>query len=282
MLVSRPNIFLLHVLTAAPLGLYGHEAQALDEHKGTGWTLSQLSRLSGRQIVKFDKNHARLESPKTGTVSLLVGPPWKMYFFNPRKKLVFGADFANLGPVIDEGFTGGEESDVIEGTPMKEMKGAGRKVASLNTRYFFMHDSKAFRQLVTRRRSGYRETLSGLPAADAVPLVQAEYWVAADIKVPMQVSKFICKVYKMPFASGVPLRYKAKDVNGHTSVELDTFSCSLGKFKPDEFVIPKGYHRAKSYREFVFDEGAQNQALQMMQGLMDADEAAKKSRSRKK
>lgn len=48
-------------------------------------------------------------------------------------------------------------------------------------------------------------------------------------------------------------------------------------------MIPKGYRAVASFREMQFDEGAQMQALEMMQGFMDSPlERDGKSRRSKK
>lgn len=247
----------------------------------TGWSLLQFSRLSGKHNVELDSNHVKMENQKTGLVSLLTGPPWKAYFYNKHHQVIFGTDLAHLHDTFEDGFTGDAELDLIQETPLQKANNTQLNIAGLRSQHFFMRNPKA---LIARRArpKTYREQFSGLPSIEPVPMASIDYWVALDIHVPMQVTRFICEIYKMPRTTLVPLRLKAQDAIARQTIELDTFRCVEGKISPSEFAIPKGFRQAKSFREVMFDEDVQSQTIEMMQGMMgNEDEDKKSSRSDK-
>jgi hypothetical protein len=211
-----------------------------------------------------------MENLKTGLVSLLIGPPWRVHFYNNRHKVVFESNLARLRNAFEDGFTGDAELDLIQETHLERAKGTQLNIAGLRSQRFFMRNPKALIARRTRPKT-YREEFSALPSIEPVPMASIDYWVAHDIHVPLQVTKFICEIYKMPVTTLVPLRLRAQDALARQTIELDTFRSVAGKISPSEFAIPKGFRQAKSFREVMFDEGVQSQAVEMMQGMMDND-----------
>lgn len=281
MLVYRTIPFILiSAVLSFGLTLMFQPSIASGAQNTSGWTLSQLSRLFGKQTVKFDSNHVRMENLKTGLVSVLTGPPWKIAFYNPRQKLIYETDFWYLEAAMSDGFSGDGDLETIEKSTVSPASGDRLTIAGLKTNYYTMRDYTAYR---TRNvHAGKRDQMSALPSVEPMPMVSIDYWASSEIKVPPQVSLFISKLCRIPHASGIPLRVKAQDVNNRRTTVLDTYQCVAGKVPPAEFIIPKGYKRTKTFRELVFDEGTQNQALEMMRGFMDADEEAEKKPKKKK
>jgi len=235
-----------------------------------GWTLSQMNRLSGPQRVKIDRNHVKMENLKSGLIGIMTGPPWKVTFYNKQTKIILQTDYARLTTCLDEGFSGDAELDVIQSAKLKEVMGRKLTIAGQKTKLYALRNPRALAQTRTRKAT-YAEEFAAMPSVDPVPMATIDYWVASDIRVADEISDFICQIYRMPYSAAVPLRLKALDANGRSTTELDTFGCVPGKIPASEFAIPKGYRKAKGFREFVFGEGSQNQAVQMMQGFMESE-----------
>ncbi len=253
---------------------------AAETQGATGWTLYQLSRLSGKQTVKFDSNHVKMENSKTGLVSVLTGPPWKMTFYNDRQKLYFDSELWNIEVLMSEGFSGDGDLDAVEKATVHAAGGNPISLAGLKSQYYMMRNYSALSG--SQRQIANREQLAALPSVEPIPVTSIDLWVSTDIKVPSQVWSFISRMYRTPHAPGIPLRAKSQDITFKQTTILDTYKCVVGKIPLSEFALPKGYKRAKTFRDMIFDQGAQTQALEMMRGFMDSDTEAEQRKAKKK
>ncbi len=191
--------------------------------KENGWRLEYNFHDWGNLDALVFRDCARIDDKLRSWVMVLDKPGWQMTCYSPQRKTIVKMPLSAFKRALGERLGIMTASDVVPA----HWKKVG--TATINGISTIRYD-----QIIDTSQPGRLPT--------------AQYYVASDMPVAPEVSRFICKVYDQPDFHAVPIRMTKRKVE---KLKLDTRSFKPADYKPDDFKIPKGF-KTKTLEEVMF------------------------------
>jgi len=193
---------------------------------GSGWVLTQRSKELGDQYVYLSANGVKCVNPRQGVGLVAKSPSWDVYFYNDRTKQYYSLSFDSW---------------------RRKLEGRGRAPRNISWR-------KAKAGNIIGLKATRYTAINPQPTRGQNPWVEADCWVADQIKVPPRLAELLTTAYGLPTTQLVPLRVMYKRANGSEETILDTYHQQTTPLPESYLTAPSGYHLAKSEVEVMMTE----------------------------
>jgi hypothetical protein len=193
---------------------------------GTGWVLTQRSKELGDQYVYLNASGVKCVNPRQGVGLVAKSPNFDVYFYNDRTRSYYSLSFDSW---------------------RRKLQGRSR-----TPRNIAWHKAKAG-NIIGLKSTRYTAT-NPQPARGQNAWVEANCWVADQIKVPPRLAELLTTAYGLPTTQLVPLRVTYKRVDGSEETILDTYQQQTTALPDSYLTAPGGYQLAKSEVEVMMTE----------------------------
>lgn len=237
---------LLIICTVSGNAAYGATVEKSGNKKTIkGYVVTAASNYAGTLKCWISPDGFKVDSDRLGFVWLLRGPKWNALMYNQSSKKFVDLPYDSwknktlFAPISKNKL----QLRMVKTNEMQKMNG---EVAT-----HFVVMAKPRDAAATARVAA----ISGKSLADASKEIkEAEMWVARDIKVPVQFSELMSKLFGLPQEKGLPLKIACRQRSGKITQIWETVSLTLTRLPASSFDPLPGYKQVKDEMALMLDD----------------------------